>query len=107
MYMIASFFRRPQQQEPQKGADGKPMPSVGPATNMFPKGLALDLYAYISEKEVFDDFKLESLFWIEEELEYGDWTSGLHKDGTYVKTGKIKATPVINHTKRVNLHNHG
>ncbi|CAD5116209.1 DgyrCDS5125 [Dimorphilus gyrociliatus] len=105
MYMIASFFRRPQQQqEPQKGPDGKPMPSYGPATNMFPKGLALDLYAYLSESEVFDDFKPESLFWLEEELEYGDWTSGLTKDGTYIKDGKIKATPTIQNNGSIYLH---
>lgn len=42
------------------------------------------MYIYISENEKFPDFSdTKSLVWLEEDLVYGDWTSGLHGDGSY------------------------
>ena len=57
------------------------------------------MYVYLSEKEVFDDFdNPKALFWMEEELVYGDWTSGVNSDGTYNKVLKIPASEVgLNH----------
>ncbi len=53
------------------------------------------MYVYISEQEIFTDYKSkEALFWLEEELVYGDWTSGPAGDGSYTKTGQLKISEV-------------
>ena len=54
-----------------------------------------DLYVYISEDEVFTDFDNKAaLFWQEDDLFYGDWTSGFNGDGSYEKFGKITLSEV-------------
>ena len=53
------------------------------------------MFVYVSEQDYFTDFDNPSaLFWLEEELVYGDWTSGENQDGSYVKTAQIEATQV-------------
>ncbi len=53
------------------------------------------MYVYISEQNKFNDFNdRNSLFWLEEELEYGDWTSGLNQDGVYTKEAEISLSEV-------------
>ena len=53
------------------------------------------MYVYISEKSTFNDFDDESaLFWLEEQVVYGDWTGGVQGDGSYVKTGQITVSEV-------------
>lgn len=43
-----------------------------------------DLYIYLSENEVFTDFNnTEALFWYQQDLVYGDWTTGDSGDGCY------------------------
>ena len=40
-----------------------------------------DMYVYVSEQEKFNDFANgDALIWLEEELVYGDWTSGVNGD---------------------------
>ena len=50
---------------------------------------------YISEQELFTDFNnKDALFWLEEDLVYGDWTSGMFGDGTYEKRATLKLSDV-------------
>lgn len=36
-----------------------------------------DLHVYISQNEIFTDFNdTEALFWFQQDLVYGDWTTG-------------------------------
>ena len=54
-----------------------------------------DLYVFVSEQERFKDFKNPaSLFWLEEELVYGDWTSGPNSDGSFMKSGQLPISEV-------------
>lgn len=58
----------------------------------------MSLYVYISEKEEFKDFQNPaSLFWLKENLIFGDWTSGLNNDGSYSHTKNI---PITTHLRR-------
>ena len=53
------------------------------------------MYIFISEEEYFTSFKDPSkLFWLEEEIVYGDWTGGIFGDGSYVKKGEIPVSKV-------------
>ena len=53
------------------------------------------MYVYISDNERFSDFDdKNALFWVEDELQYGDWTSGLAGDGTYQKNSQITVSEV-------------
>ena len=55
-----------------------------------------DMYVFVSEQEKFTNFNDEkSLFWLEEELSYGDWLSGIKGDGSYEKHGKLPISEVI------------
>jgi hypothetical protein len=57
--------------------------------------LVQDMYVYISDKENFENFSDKSaLFWMEEELQYGDWLGGPNRDGTYEKSGLIEVPEV-------------
>lgn len=48
------------------------------------------MYVYVSEQEEFTDFNNEeALFWVEEGLVYGDWTSGPNGDGIFQRDGQI------------------
>lgn len=50
---------------------------------------------FISEKEYFDEFSNKSaLFWLEEELQYGDWFAGPLGDGSFSKSGQIEISDV-------------
>jgi hypothetical protein len=54
-----------------------------------------DFYVYISEQEFFTDFDNKAaLFWLEEDLVYGDWTGGMFGDGTHEKKGTLKLSAV-------------
>ena len=52
------------------------------------------MYVYISEQSNFTTFDDRSLFWLEDELVYGDWMSGPDHDGTFVKTAQIPISEV-------------
>lgn len=80
IYFIFSFFRAPQQ---PKTAPGATKGVQTPARNMFPEGTTMDLHVYLSESDSMSNFHISNLFWFEEGLNYGDWTAGPNKDGTY------------------------
>jgi len=53
------------------------------------------MYVYVSEKKHFTDFPdRKSLFWFEEELQYGDWVGGPSGDGSFSKSGQIEISDV-------------
>lgn len=53
------------------------------------------MYVYLSEQETFTDFEnRKALIWLEEELAYGDWTSGMNNDGSYEMKSTIPISDV-------------
>uniref|UniRef100_A0A671PL08 Cleft lip and palate transmembrane protein 1 homolog n=1 Tax=Sinocyclocheilus anshuiensis TaxID=1608454 RepID=A0A671PL08_9TELE len=81
IWAISSWFRRgPSTPDPNTPAGAPRVPS----RNLFPKDTLMDLYVYISENEIFTDFNnTEVLFWYQQDLVYGDWTTGESGDGCY------------------------
>ena len=56
------------------------------------------MYVYVSEQEKFNDFANgDALIWLEEELVYGDWTSGVNGDGSYEKKTNLAISEVCYH----------
>ncbi len=83
IYMITSFFRRPQ--APVTG-DGKAAPGIvhAPSSNLFPNGTTFDLYLYICEDKLLPNFNdPKQLVWFKDDLVYGDWKSGPDGDGIF------------------------
>ncbi|XP_073979619.1 putative lipid scramblase CLPTM1 isoform X1 [Rhodnius prolixus] len=79
MYFIASLFRRPQTDTGSTGTPTKP-----PASNYFENYTLMDMYVFLSEKEVFTEFdNPKFLIWHKTGLVYGDWYSGPDGDGSY------------------------
>ncbi|XP_013178113.1 PREDICTED: cleft lip and palate transmembrane protein 1 homolog isoform X2 [Papilio xuthus] len=62
-----------------------------PAVNMFSNGTVLDMYCYISEKEILNNIDELQFVWKQTGLVYGDWYGGPNGDGTY--TFSIEITP--------------
>jgi len=53
------------------------------------------MYVFVSEKEHFHEFSNKSaLFWLEEELQYGDWLGGPSGDGSFSMSGQIEISEV-------------
>ncbi|XP_069117157.1 putative lipid scramblase CLPTM1 [Argopecten irradians] len=103
IYMISSFFRRPTT-TPVQTEDGQTT-SVPYSENIYPKDTEMDLYVYLSLQEEFTDFnKPESLFWIQKGLVYGDWTSGIDGDGSFVKSGQIPTPEAVQNNGSIFLH---
>ncbi|XP_052697310.1 putative lipid scramblase CLPTM1 [Crassostrea angulata] len=102
IYMISSFFRRGT--PPANQSDGSGGKSIN-SQNIYPKGMKMDMYIYLSEQEDFTDFNNEdALFWSLKGLEYGDWTSGPNGDGSYIKEGKIQTPPNVINNGSIYLH---
>ncbi|KAI0210510.1 Cleft lip and palate transmembrane protein 1-like [Lamellibrachia satsuma] len=107
IYAITSFFRR----SPTAPAttDGNmsqgPARTLLPSTNIYEKGTMMDMYIFISEEEYFTNFKNpDKLFWMEEEIVYGDWTGGIFGDGTYIKKGEIPISKNIQNNGSLYIH---
>ncbi|XP_060084334.1 putative lipid scramblase CLPTM1 [Ylistrum balloti] len=102
IYMISSFFRRPTA-TPGKPEDGQS--AVPYSENIYPKDTIMDMYIYLSLQEEFTDFnKPDSLFWHQKDLVYGDWTSGVDGDGSFVKSGQIPTPEVVQNNGSIFLH---
>jgi len=52
------------------------------------------MYVYVTETEKITDYSEGALFWLEEELEYGDWYGGPNGDGVLEKSGQIEISEV-------------
>ncbi|XP_066262932.1 putative lipid scramblase CLPTM1 [Euwallacea similis] len=80
IYAVSSFFRAPKPQPLNN--NGQSGPAIQ-ARNIFPEGTPLTLYVYLTESDVLDNFHHSNLFWIKENIVYGDWTAGFNKDGIF------------------------
>ncbi|XP_033734094.1 cleft lip and palate transmembrane protein 1 homolog [Pecten maximus] len=102
IYMISSFFRRPST-TPVQSEDGQA--AVPYSENIYPKDTLMDLFVYISLQEEFTDFNNpQSLFWQQKGLMYGDWTSGVDGDGSFVQSGQIPTPEVVQNNGSIYLH---
>ncbi|KAK2191759.1 hypothetical protein NP493_46g04029 [Ridgeia piscesae] len=106
IYAITSFFRRsPTPAATPGGANQAPGSPMLPSTNIYDKGTIMDMYIFISEEEYFTNFKDPSkLFWLEEEIVYGDWTGGIFGDGSYVKKGEIPVSKAAQNNGSFYIH---
>lgn len=104
IYLVTSFFRRPQAPPPTKdGAVGSTV--TQPSWNYFENGTMFDLSFYVSEDLNFKAFSdPASLVWFQDGLVYGDWYGGKNGDGTYTRTTKIKASPKLQNNGTIYLH---
>lgn len=104
IYFVTSFFRRPSPSPvTTPTTSGLPVPSIA-ARNLIPNGTALTLYIYLSEKEHFTDFSEDSLFWMKDNLIYGDWKSGDNEDGTYTFENVYPITETLRKNGSLFLH---
>ena len=62
-----------------------------------------DIYVYLKESEAFDDFN-EGLFWMEDGLKYGDWSSGMNTDGTYEKSTSVEISERVMNNGTLFMH---
>ncbi|GJQ84537.1 hypothetical protein Trydic_g20033 [Trypoxylus dichotomus] len=74
------------------------------AKNMFTNGTDIALYIYLTESEKHTDFKESNLFWMKEDLVYGDWYSGIYGDGTYSLEKDINVTDNLKNNGSLYLH---
>lgn len=107
IYCITSFFRRPAPQDPNQKAGSAQNPAAirNPAWNAFENGTMFDMFVYLSEDYVFDDFSDTSkLIWHEEALVYGDWYGGFNGDGTFTHSVSFKPSAQLQNNGSIYLH---
>lgn len=103
IYFITSFFRsRPAATPTTTSLSGVSAPPQ--ARNMFENGTKLSLHFYLTESQIHNSFDPENLFWMQAELEYGDWTSGKDLDGSYMFTSELAVTEHIKNNGSLFLH---
>jgi hypothetical protein len=104
IYMISSLFRRGTQPQTPTGS-GADVPASTGAINTFHKDMLMDMYVYITETPTFNDFNnKDALFWLEEELQYGDWLGGPNGDGTFEKNGQIPISEKVQNNGSLYIH---
>lgn len=101
IYFISSFFRGPK--APQS-TNISPAGPVTQAKNIFTDGTPLTLYIYLSESEILDDYHHSNLFWIKENIVYGDWTAGPNKDGIFEVDKNVPITENMKNNGSLYLH---
>ncbi|XP_059156203.1 putative lipid scramblase CLPTM1 [Physella acuta] len=105
IYFIASMFRRSPQPQDTTTVDGQSGQTLKPSSNVFEKFTNMDMYVYISEQEIFTDFKNEkALFWLEKGLVYGDWTEGANEDGTFEMFGQVEISQNVQNNGSLYIH---
>lgn len=106
IYFITSFFRRPQTGNVTTPETGVGQPgSRNPSWNYFDNGTEFDLYIYLSEDFDSVNFKNpSSLVWFQNNLVYGDWTSGVNRDGIYTSHTKFQASEKLQKNGSIYLH---
>lgn len=109
IYFISSFFRKPQATTPVVGENavggGEPGGPRNPSWNYFENGTQYDLFVYISED--FDKVNFtnpESLIWYKQNLIYGDWSSGIDRDGIYKHHTSIQASEKLQANGSIYIH---
>jgi hypothetical protein len=108
VYFISSLVRN-WRSGPSTSINGTATPTasvVPPSHNMYSKMQRFDLYVYLSLDEGrFDAFDDESqLFWKEEGMVYGDWTSGPNGDGSHVVSRTIPCPTVLQNNGSIYIH---
>lgn len=107
IYFISSFFRKP---AVNQDANQKTATSTGPkvtAFNFFENGTLFDLHVYLSEHFTEVDFKEKTnLIWLQEDLVYGDWSSGRSHDGTYKHSVVVRASKELMNNGSIYLHSY-
>ncbi|EDV57708.1 cleft lip and palate transmembrane protein 1 homolog [Drosophila erecta] len=105
IYFVSSFFRRP---APDAAGKDKSVENAGPkitAWNYFENGTDFDLHVWLSEHPDEVNFQHKAnLLWLQEDLTYGDWTSGVNGDGIYSHSLKLKASHHLMNNGSVYLH---
>ncbi|KAL0267380.1 UNVERIFIED_CONTAM: hypothetical protein PYX00_009669 [Menopon gallinae] len=107
IYLITSFFRRPQDTSTSSQSGSKMgVQSVRiPASNIFEDGTFLDVYMYLSEAREFKSFNdMEALFWKKQGIMYGDWTGGPNGDGSYEHRTRFKPSHSLKNNGSIYLH---
>ncbi|EDW39932.1 GL16472 [Drosophila persimilis] len=104
IYFVSSFFRKPQ----TNAGEDKSVANAGPkitAWNYFENGTDFDLHVWLSEEPDVVNFQQKAnLLWLQEDLTYGDWSSGPTKDGIYSHNLQIKASQHLMNNGSVYLH---
>lgn len=104
-YMIMNIFKRSSTPANESGKEGAAPSDAKVGMNLFAKGTLMDMRVYISEEEFFNDFSNQDyLFWENENVEYGDWTSGPNGDGSVTYTDVIKATDTMINNGSIYIH---
>lgn len=99
IYGLSSLFRRSPAPTTESGMVQEP------SSNLFPKGLIMDMHAYVSENEVFTDFNnSKAVFWVQKGLSYGDWIDGPAGDGSFEKKGQITLSESMMNNGSIYLH---
>nr|XP_018898247.1 PREDICTED: cleft lip and palate transmembrane protein 1 homolog [Bemisia tabaci] len=102
IYLITSFFRRPQ---PDNQSSTAPALAKTTAFNIFENGAFLDLYVYLSEDPNFRNYSdSSSLIWKQEDLQYGDWTAGPAGDGSFSFVTKFTPSEHLKNNGSIYLH---
>ncbi|XP_003744055.1 cleft lip and palate transmembrane protein 1 homolog [Galendromus occidentalis] len=89
VYCISSFFKRGTTTPASDGVNTSL--NAQPSSNMWANGTIFDLYVYVSEDERGSVHfrKPGALLWKQEDLAYGDWTSGENADGIHYFRGNF------------------
>ncbi|XP_017015088.2 putative lipid scramblase CLPTM1 [Drosophila takahashii] len=106
IYFVSSFFRRPAPEA--TNSQDKSVANAGPkitAWNYFENGTDFDLHVWLSEHPDVVNFQQKAnLLWLQEDLTYGDWTSGANGDGIYTHSLKLKTSQHLMNNGSVYLH---
>lgn len=99
IYFISSLFRR----SPAPSDGNNTTATSYSAHNIYSKMQTFDLYVYVKESEVFENFD-EGLFWMEDGLNYGDWTSGINEDGSFEKSSTLEISERVINNGTIFMH---
>ena len=110
MMQAMNYFRGKPVSVPSTTVDPKSgVPATGYGTNtpgnMFAKGTHFDFYVYIWELEHFDGFEdSRALYFLEKDIEYGDWTLGENQDGILTYSSNFELTPTMQNNGTIYMH---
>ncbi|XP_050296880.1 putative lipid scramblase CLPTM1 [Anthonomus grandis grandis] len=101
IYVISSFFRG---KAPQPNSTNSAQGPTFSAKNIFPDGTPLTLYVYLAETDMLTNYHHSQLFWIKENIIYGDWTAGPNKDGIFEIEKEVPITDGMRNNGSLFLH---
>uniref|UniRef100_A0A8C2RPA3 Cleft lip and palate transmembrane protein 1 n=1 Tax=Capra hircus TaxID=9925 RepID=A0A8C2RPA3_CAPHI len=100
IWAISSWFRRGPAPQDQAGPGGAPRVA---SRNLFPKDTLMVTAGW--EHEHFTDFNATSaLFWEQQDLVYGDWTSGENSDGCYEHFAELDIPQSVQQNGSIYIH---